>query len=378
VTPLEAAIVHLAAAFSGHVDGDVVWTRVASNLDLDGKRIEPENDILHVEGTLATEGRATEAGIEWRITGTVERLSIDTALVWAAVGVGSATALLAALGQYLLHAVRAFATLVLGRNAPRGLKMAPLASAARVRILRTIHVLQAPNLTDLARQTGLSRGTLRYHLRILLANEILQVHRALDRPKLAVYSLNSSSLDIPLHGGSDTRDVDDPTRPRPTAADALAAILTHSIRRRAFEILEEKPLTMSELRTQLCLLGPGRPALSSVKEHLKHLVACGAVRRGGPSKRPTYQTTLDLDETFAHQYRRFLAQTGLLETFSSIVTRSTPVAAPGHERRASERGGDTRLVRHLLDLGIVTEARPGILQPAPGIARVASRIVEPI
>jgi DNA-binding transcriptional ArsR family regulator len=350
-------------ALRGPLDGDVAWTGVAGQVLDDGKPLPTEPDLLHMRGRLelqATFGQASD----WTVSGQAHFVAVDggadqVAVAAAVAGLGLAALLLALLTEPGRHGL----AFLVGR-AGRLVNAEPLRSAPRRRVLAAIHASQPVRVRELQDATGLSRATVDYHLRVLLAYDVVQ-ERSGTGERNRTYMLNSGSMMFATG----------PTPPAPTAegdgdgasnlaADILAVANSHPLRRRLYELARDHgPLDFEAMRAHG---GPAMAGLaqSTATHHLKALVAAGALSATSSGKRRLYAAAVRDDDVRLEQYRRLLGQLRALD----LVRRLSAGQAPA----AGDRGAN-RLLRRLDDLGLVRREDGGYVL-APTLGSVAGRL----
>jgi DNA-binding transcriptional ArsR family regulator len=366
-------------SLQGVMAGDFQWNGVQSNLSLGGAPLQPESHILQVFGDVRFEGHVEGHTMEWALQGEVDAVQVDTLPVtWHVVAAGGGIALLSLLGRYVVQAVRAGVTIVLGRATPSLVKADVLASRSRTTILRAIHEQQLVTVADLVRSTGLSRSSVRYHIRILLAHEILQEHTAASRKKLGAYALNSQSLHVPLdtHPESGTFAAAETS---PSAAEASTAIHTHSLRTSIFAVIRDQGYaSMQDLQRSLRQHVGRGVARRTIGDHVAHLKAAGAIESSRRGRRLVYRARLDPEQIRIQQYRRFLRAVRLSEPME-ILWRHAPLDAQAMEAEFSKhlrRGkrATKSIIKRLQALGLVDTQPGGMLLPAATIAPALGEI----
>lgn len=362
-----------ARSVEGSVEGLVALHGPTGPVWLNETRHDPS--VLQMEGTFAVSGALSGEQTHWRITGDAEGFYVDMEPVWvrehaAVVTVGAVGALAA-----LLLGLRGLGTFLLGRAMPAGLRVQPLRSKNRRRVLEAVHRRQPVRLPDLQDATGLSRGALRYHLRILVASHILQSHVP-DSRRNVTYMLNSGSLMFPAPPPASQRPrADDP------GADSMAATLSvgtsHPVRREVLGFLGScGPADADSLRGHLASLGRA-PARSTVSYHLNLLEEAGLVQVRQVHRRKVYRLAVEPQAVQAEQYARFLRQERALPLVALLAQKGRVTA---DEACASLRGAGmagspaARLVDRLLGLAVL-ESDGGMLRLAPPIVPIASDII---
>jgi DNA-binding transcriptional ArsR family regulator len=329
-----------AAALHGQLHGDVAWTGVEADLTAGGNPLSVDPRLLHMRGDLEL-GARFDGSSQWRVDGEAHFIAVDGGPDLTAVGAAAAAAgvgLLAALASLFTEPGRALLAFLLGRHG-RLRKAAPLRSPSRRRVLEAIHVHQPVRVTELRTATGLSRTSLAYHLRVLLAYNVVQEAAGTAGGRNACFVLNSGSLDFAI--------AVPPAAPQSEARamEALAVANSHPVRRSLYEAVRDHGPTdfagMNAARRQA-----GLPAFaqSSATHHLQQLLAAGALVATRDGKRKVYAVALRDDEARVEQYRRFLRQMAALDLVRSLLRHPVPRDAAG---------SDLATLRRLCDLGLV-------------------------
>ncbi|MEA3144343.1 MAG: Helix-turn-helix domain [Thermoplasmata archaeon] len=307
-----------ATGLAGTLDGDIAWTGVQADVWSDGRRLPADPQLFQLRGELTLAARFADAD-GWELSGTAHFVNVDGFQVPA--GATAATAagagLLAALLLAFTEPGRGLLAFTLGRHAPRLVKSAPLRSPARRRILDAIHLQQPVRVTELRRTTGLSKTALAYHLRVLLAYEVIQQSRG-PTGRNTAFMLNSGSLVFRVFG----QDVGDgqPDSEGVLASTALAAVNGHPIRRSLHAILQERgPLDFSGLNEGRSARGEPALVQSSATHHLQLLERAGAIVGRRQGKRKVYSVVVDAGDARVEQYRRFLLQVRAIDLVRSLA-----------------------------------------------------------
>lgn len=304
---------------SGGLAGDAAWTGVDATVRAAGRPLPADIELFHLRGDLELEATFGEAA-HWTVAGEATFVAVDGRLTAAAGAAAVAGGLgLAALAWMLWS--RGGLAFLLGRTGARLAKADPLASPGRRRVLAAIHGLQPASRSVLQEATGLSRTAVAYHLRILVAYEILQV--APGRPgadagdRAATYVLNSGSMSFHLADGlpAGTEAGGDGV----LVSQALAAANSHPVRRRLYAMLlamgrADFPTLASAWEAQ----GHGPLPQSSATHHLQMLVRAGAVGVARQGHRKVYTPSVDPDQVRVEQYRRFLRQARGLDVVRAL------------------------------------------------------------
>ncbi len=300
----------------GGLDGTARWQGIVGAVAINGTRTTQDPETLEIEGALQIHSKLQAQKTHWSVQGQAVRVELNNEPFWqsptAIVGLGLLATALALLGSGIL---RGLTTFVLGRSTPT-IARAELDSPGRRRILQAIHEHQPVRPADLSRITGLPRGTLRYHLRVLDAFEVLQTHIPPGASaRSATLMLNSGShtfltagIASLLSGAPDTET--DSVR----ADEALSVAHGHPLRRALYEALrDDGPADFQELRKRLRDRGT-EPDLQQGKAgyHLGKLCAAGAAVHKWLDGCKVYEANLDPTAVKAEQYRRYLGQQGAL------------------------------------------------------------------
>lgn len=339
-----AAWTAAATALSGTLDGDIAWTGVEADVRSRGERLPSDPSLFQLRGQLHLQATFADADV-WQVEGQATFINVDGSAVplpvaaTAAAGAG----VLAGLLLFLSEPGRALLGLVLGRHAPRLVKAAPLGSPSRQRILRAIHTSQPVRIPELRAATGLTKTALAYHLRILLAYEVIQQTKG-DSGRNTAFMLNSGSLAFRVFGDGDDAPADDEGF---LASEALAAVNGHPVRQSIHAIVQEKgPLDFEGINRERVTRGEAPLVQSSATHHLQLLEKASALRSRRDGRRKVYEAAIDAREARVEQYRRFLGQvraTALVQalaagpaTAQDVLARMGP-AAGRRERRTLER-----------------------------------------
>jgi DNA-binding transcriptional ArsR family regulator len=351
-----------ADGLQGELDGDVAWTGVAGQVLADGRPLPTDPDLLHMRGRLQLEAVFGE-GSAWKVSGQAHFVAVDggadqVAVAAAVAGLGLAALLLALLTEPGRHGL----AFLVGR-AGRLVHAEPLRSAPRRRVLAAIHASQPVRVRELQDATGLSRATVDYHLRVLLAYDVVQ-ERSGTGERNRTYMLNSGSMMFATGPAEGADAPDDGDAASNLAADILAVANSHPLRRRLYELARDHgPLDFEAMRQ---LGGPDLAGLaqSTATHHLKALVAAGALAATSQGKRRLYAAAVRDDDIRLEQYRRLLGQLRAVDLVRRIAAGQRP---PEGDRAA------TRLLRRLDDLGLVRRER-GAYVLAPTLGSVAGRL----
>lgn len=334
-----------ASGLAGTLDGDVAWTGVTADVWSQGQRLPADPELFQLRGTLDLTARLSTTD-EWSLAGQAHFINVDGAVLPSA-GVAAAAAgagLLATLALAFTEPGRAALGLVLGRHAARLVKAAPLGNGSRQAILKVIHTQQPVRITELRVATGLTKTALAYHLRILLAYEVIQQAKG-GSGRNTTFMLNSGSLAFRVFGD------DTPDEPRPDdgflASEALAAVNGHPVRRSIHAIVQEKgPIDFEGINRERVARGEAPLVQSSATHHLQLLEKAQALTARRDGRRKMYVAAIDAREARLEQYRRFLGQvrgTALVQALSAGPATAEQLLAslgPGAgraERRTLER-----------------------------------------
>jgi predicted transcriptional regulator len=332
------------SGLAGTLDGDVAWTGVDADVRSRGERLPADPRLFQLRGQLWLDAAFAQSDA-WHVSGQASFINVDgrslptSVAATAAAGAG----LLAGLLLLLSEPGRAVLGLVLGRHAPRLVKAAPLGNPSRQRILKAIHTSQPVRIAELRQATGLTKTALAYHLRILLAYEVIQQTKG-DSGRNTAFMLNSGSLAFRVFGDGEDAPADDEGF---LASEALAAVNSHPVRLSIHSIVQANgPVSFEGINRER--VARGEPALvqSSATHHLQLLEKARALRSRRDGRRKVYEAAIDAREARVEQYRRFLGQvraTALVQalaagpaTSQDVLERLGPTAGR-RERRTLER-----------------------------------------
>lgn len=374
-----------ATRLQGHLDGEAAWAGVDAKLTADGEPLPYDPELLLLRGRLALEANVQGSEVSWFVEGPVEFLAAD-GVPWIERGPGAAlaaTTLLALALSLFTDLGRSLLTFVVGSHTPKLLKAKPLGNDLRRQMLRVIHEQQPIRQTDLVTATGASKTTVAYHLRILLAHDLLQTE--LDRgvgQRNTTFMLNSNSMHFITAGVADflgaTPTAQARTAPNVVASRALAAVNSNPLRRAMFDALREHgPMDFAALRDRLVASGAvEKLPQSSASHHLQQLVTAGALAESRVDRRKIYAANVDPSMVRAEQYRRFLEQEDALELVESLVEggpatreelRARLVGAGLSDRQAARH---CSRARHLAGMHILDVGEDGRYRPAAFLAGI--------
>jgi DNA-binding transcriptional ArsR family regulator len=293
------------SALAGALDGDVSWTGVDADVRSGGERLPSDPELFQLRGHLDLVASFAEVD-DWQVSGQATFINVDGESFPVAVGATAAGAgVVAGLLLFLSEPGRGLLAFLLGRHTPRLVKAAPLGNPSRQRILKVIHTQQPVRITELRAATGLTKTALSYHLRILLAYEVIQRTKG-DTGRNTAFMLNSGSLAFRVFGDTDEPAVHDEGF---LASEALAAVNSHPVRRSMHEIVQEHgPLDFEGINRERVRRGEEPLAQSSATHHLQILERAQALQARRDGRRKLYTAAIDAREARVEQYRRFLGQ----------------------------------------------------------------------
>lgn len=347
---------HSVERLDARLDGDLLLANAQGTGSLNGTPLPSGFHLFQAMGSFQAAADYTGTDGSWQVDGAPRFLALDAravlpaaALATSAVGLG----ILAGLLAFASGRLPELAGLLVGR-VRRLAKADAFASPTRRRVLQTLHEHQPAALPDLQRRTGLSRTALSYHLRVLVAYDLVQTRLPVDSSRRnRVFMINSNSLafDLPPQPQADA----------PVAADvALAAVNSHGERRWIFDAVHQNgPLDyrrLAALRAEA-----GRPPLpqSSASYHLSMLVKARALDEAWRDGRKEYSAAIDAAAAQLEQYRRLLRQAGALDAVRRL-SRSEPAA-------------DDRAVDRLVKLGLA-ERKGASVALHPFLGGLAARL----
>ncbi len=300
----------------GMIQGEATWRNVNVAVDAGGEPLPQQQHILTLQGGIQFESRLQDGRTVWAIEGEATGIFVDTvALIEGAVlgvttlGVLAAILLLTEVGRGLL-------TALIGRSTPKLVKADAYASATRRRIMQEIHARQPIRQHDLVHALGLAKSTVAYHLRILMAHDILQAASSGDRRGHA-YMLNSGSLMFKMDGLASISNKCE-SKVQLTPGRVLAVANGNPIRRRVFEtILAHGPLSFAEIVQKF--KEQGTPLTRSTgNRHLLQLERIHAIRSHWVAGCKIYQPNLDLRNVKSEQYRLYFEMNGLTKLMAAL------------------------------------------------------------
>lgn len=300
-----------AHSLAGSLHGRATWFGVEGDIQA-GDDFATDPTVLEVDGNLTMAADLADTTGRWQVEGETTSVRADLMSIGAAVPVAvGSLGVLALLVSLVTAAGRSVVTFLLGRWTPSGVQATPLESRARRNILAAIHAHQPVRMGDLQDLTGLSRGSLRYHLRILEVTRILQ-HDDSGGPRQKAFMLNSGSLRFAIDPCEDA-----------LAAGALSSAATHPVRTTVYEsLLREGSQDQAALLD--ALHRAGRPvARSTLSHHLSRMVASGLLSSSWQGGRKVYDTLLRPESARAEQYRRYLGSEGLMAPVEHVLGGTT-------------------------------------------------------
>ena len=309
--PLDTSWTHTISGLSGSVVGDLTLFNAQGQGTLDGTALRPGIQMIQVAGTIQVEAAYGSSPARWHLDGFAAFLAVNAETVAGSrFGAG-----LAAVGVFAVLALflKSIVTLVLGRSTPRLVKVRVLPNRARQAILSAIHQKQPITLVELRSATQISRGALRYHLRILNAHGLIDAvlppgHERRNQS----FMLNSGSLKFGVTDEGIHK-----------ADQVLSFVNANPIRQAIVALLQSgRELGIDELRQGL--IQSGRVVAwppSSASYHLNGLRSAGAIVERQVGTKKFYRTAIDLRRLRQEQYRRFLDGHGLTATMTVVSTR---------------------------------------------------------
>ncbi len=374
-----------ATRVNGQLNGQAAWAGVDADLLADGERLPYDPELLLLGGNLVLQASIQDRHGSWYVEGPVHLLAAD-GVTWFQAPQAVALALTTALALFLsllTDAGRSLLTFLVGRSTPGLVKAKPLDNQLRRQMLRVIHERQPIRQTDLIDATGASKTTVAYHLRILLAHDILQTE--LDKAagqRNTTFMLNSNSMHFVTQGVASFLGIKDPADAEPTdvvASRALAAINSSPLRRAMFKVLQENgPLDFASLKEKLLAGGQiEKLPQSSASHHLQQLVAAGALGERRVNRRKVYAVNINPDAVRATQYKRFLQQEDALDVVACLQAHG-PATREELRQRFTEQGLPPRKAasrvtkaRQLARMHILHLDQDGRYQPAAFLKNVS-------
>ncbi len=363
---------HLAATrVQGTLDGTARWQGIVGAVAVNGTRTADDPETLEVQGDLRISSNLRSAPIRWNLGGEAVRVGLDNEPFWQSTATVAGLGALTALGL-LAIALRGMATVVLGRSTP-GLLKASLDSPSRRRILQAIHAHQPVRPADLPRLTGMTRSTLRYHLRVLDAHDVLQAHvPAGESRRVATLMLNSGSHAFHTTGTATlVEDVPGTVR----ADEALGTAHGHPLRRALCDaLLEHGPGDFQTLRDRLRAAGVEADLQQrTASYHLIKLCKAGAIASKWMDGRKVNEANLDPTAVRAEQYRRYLHQQGALDLVQALTSQSMPRDDVLHhlQQRHHSRRTASRVLADLVAVAILEPTSSNRYRLSPPLRTVA-------
>jgi DNA-binding transcriptional ArsR family regulator len=323
-----------------HVEGEIVWTGATSQLMAGSNPVPPDDDILHVKGTVNVGARLDEESHVWQVDGDAQFVGVNGVPVVGALvqGVGVAAGAIALVAAVLFAAGRDLITFVVGRSTPRLVKARPLGNGTRRGIMREIHRTQAITAPQLALRLDKSPATIRYHLRILESFDFLDCSGRDGARRDRIYFLNSGSFGAPSDYAPGSR-----------GRRAVVAIASHPARRALFEAVARQPgATYAALEALIAKADGTAPSRSTASDHLRFLVDAGAINEERQGRWKTYWPRIQMTQLRMTQYEQYLRHERLQGLFSrlaagdmrsedAIVLVCQEMGAVANPRRARER-----------------------------------------
>jgi predicted transcriptional regulator len=327
------------------LDGDLLLANAQGQGSVNGTPFPSGIHLFQAIGEMTATADYSQSASQWDLEGTPRFVAVN-AQTWlgsrtadAIVATGLFLVILGALAKWW----RSLVVLLPGLNLAK-----PLGNPQRTRLLATVAESPGIDQNQLAKTSGLARGTVRHHLRILLRAELLT-----ERPMLGrqTYTLNDSSYEFPI--GS---------VPVTTAAMGFA-ILRNPLRRAISEALTNLGDAESEaIRRHLA--GQGIKVTRDLAwYHLRIMEDAGIVLARRNGRHVTWALWMNVPEVMAQQKKRFLA-IGRLERLLEAVPAETANMASIQE--ALNRSGSRQTSRDLvarLDLlaatGFIIKERNG-------------------
>ncbi len=339
---------------SGSVDGEATWRDVATAIEAGGQELPRDQHILTMQGTIGFNATLQGSRTVWDVEGTAATILVDTIPILDATIIGATTAgLLALLLLALTEPGRNLLATLIGRVTPRLVKAQPLGNSNRRKLMQIIHEHQPLRQKDLVARSGLAKTTVAYHLRVLLAHDILQTAWSGDQ-RGSAYMLNSGSLMFQSRALCEEHTDSEPEAGlRP--GEVLAVVNGHPLRRDFFAAIQEHgPLDLPTLQRHMAHRHSPIPA-STASRHLIHLEKIRAIHSQTKDRRKIYQANIDPAQARREQYLRYLEHHGLT-TLVETLARDGPCAP---QELAETLGAGPRIVfrslRKLVGLGLVDQ-----------------------
>lgn len=365
----------IAKASTGSLDGEILWTGAQASMTAGGTDLPNDDQLLLLRGTVWFTASLSQPQSQWRINGTARHVAVDGEpwLDGLDASLVVATGLLAVLLLSLTAAGKSLLTLVAGRHTPGLVKAKPLGSRSRQVIMSAIHALQPATVMVLADATGLSTATIRYHLRILDANEFIDSTRRDGARRVVAYFLNSGSASFAAG-----------TNATVSARAAMAAMHVQPTRSAIFDVIwHHGPIAWRDVAVVLEQRGGPLVARSTASQHLVALQSCGAISSSRQGPRLLYSANASLGNLRGQQFRRYLTAEGLVPLYQAMARG--PVATDDAEDvllaasiAKSKADARRRLRRHVAMGAIAFEASNGVYTiPASLRTATAEAIREP-
>jgi predicted transcriptional regulator len=337
-----------ARKMDGHLDGHGSWHGIEGSSTLANSTLPPAQDALDTAGSFEVHAASDARGTAWRVQGEASTLSVDLVAWLKPSAIAGGTAVGVGLLAFLLGTqLRSAITFVLGRTTPGILRARPLDSRTRKTILQAIHEQQPITLVHLQERTGLARGTLRYHLRVLSSCELLQVLPPSDGvERNMTYMLNSNSLLF------DTQGIAEPAQDAAAIkpGKVLAAVNSSPIRRAIYDfLLDHGPADFDAIRAHILFRGLAVSWPQSTASHqLRQLEEARAVVATWQNRRKVYAANLDPQDARVGQYTHYLQSNGVAWLAKRLHTEG-PLTLDELWATSPKTGSSRRELRHQLE-----------------------------
>jgi predicted transcriptional regulator len=296
------------------IDGQLLLQNAHGSGSVNGTPIPSDTQMVEAKGDFSVVADYRHAPSSWQVDGESTFVASNAKTVFGhrfnAVEVAGLAALLAT-------AVAAVARFMAGINIAD-----PIGNETRRRIIRIVSDDPGITLPRIKDQTGLSRASVRHHIRVLTRSKVVastKVGNSLS------YTLNHASFDF--RAGTS-----------PRLAGEVLGHFSQPKRRAILEALECRgEMDYHGMAQHWAQTGDRVPSVQVINYHCHKLLRLGLVQRRRDGHRTYWSLAFDRSKLLAHQDRAFLMQGDLDEIVGAVgdSTRTLPEIRDSLGRRAA-------------------------------------------